>query len=410
MAPVALVAAGGCSTTAPAESAESAGGIRTGPGVTEDTITVGAITDLTGPFAAVGRPRSTAAGVLFEQINADGGICDRQIEYVVRDHQFDVQTAVTLYNQIEAEVLGLAQFLGSAQLAAVLPSIREDEMPVAPVAFASTSLGDENVLTAAATLDVQALSGLEYLIDQGTIAEGDRIGIIYSEGETGADVQAGAAAAAEAYDLELIESTIKPSDTDVSGPVTNLRSQGAEALVVFGPPTVVASAAAVAESLDYNIPIVTWVAGFSPGLLATAAGQAIQERVTIAATHLPVSAVSDVPEVADFLDAYQGAYPDEELNQNVMVGYSFGRIYATALEEACSQGDLSRAGVVAAMRSLDAVNTGVQPELDLTDPDVSPSKAVYIVRPDPSVPGGLSLVQPEPYAGPVAAKHLPAGS
>jgi hypothetical protein len=65
---------------------------------------------------------------------------------------------------------------------------------------------------------------------------------------------------------------------------------------------------------------------------------------------------------------------------------------------------------VAAMRSLDAVNTGVQPELDLTDPDVSPSKAVYIVRPDPSVPGGLSLVQPEPYAGPVAAKHLPAGS
>ncbi|WP_189990927.1 ABC transporter substrate-binding protein, partial [Streptomyces rubradiris] len=108
-----LVAATGCSSKAKSggDGDTRTGGVRTGPGVTADTIRLGALTDLTGPYATLGKSNVQAQQLWADQVNAQGGICHRKIEIVVKDHGYDVQKAVTAYADIAPDVVALPQVI-----------------------------------------------------------------------------------------------------------------------------------------------------------------------------------------------------------------------------------------------------------------------------------------------------------
>src|SRR5450756_2646823 len=77
-------AATGCSTKAKNDSGSGSGGtaagsVKTGRGVTADTITIAAITDLTGIFAALGKNITQANQMYWDQKNAAGGVCGRKV-------------------------------------------------------------------------------------------------------------------------------------------------------------------------------------------------------------------------------------------------------------------------------------------------------------------------------------------
>jgi len=81
-----LLVAAGCSTKAPDSAGSTgAGGVKTGTGVTADTITVGQLSDLSGPFAAVGKSITQAQQLYYDQISAAGGVCGRKINVVTKD-------------------------------------------------------------------------------------------------------------------------------------------------------------------------------------------------------------------------------------------------------------------------------------------------------------------------------------
>jgi len=81
-----LLVAAGCSTKAPDSAGSTgAGGVKTGAGVTTDTITVGQLSDLSGPFAAVGKSITQAQQLYYDQISAAGGVCGRKINVVTKD-------------------------------------------------------------------------------------------------------------------------------------------------------------------------------------------------------------------------------------------------------------------------------------------------------------------------------------
>ena len=94
--------AGGGDTTAPTDDT-----LLTDVGVTADTITIGALTDQSGVYAALGNTLAQGNQLYFDQRNAAGGICGRDVELVIRDHGHDVQTAVSQFSEIEPDVLGL---------------------------------------------------------------------------------------------------------------------------------------------------------------------------------------------------------------------------------------------------------------------------------------------------------------
>lgn len=132
-------------------------------------------------------------------------------------------------------------------------------------------------------------------------------------------------------------------------------------------------------------------AAFVPDLLDTTAADALEQRVYVAGSALPFS--SDEPAVAEDREAHQAKFPAEPGSAGVTYGYGVAKIYASVLQRACDNGDMTRAGVEAAFRETTEGGTGVIAPLDFSQQGAPPSRAAYVARPSRSAVVGLEVVQ-----------------
>src|ERR1700760_3403186 len=109
MAAACVVAIGiaGCGTGSSGSSTNSShGGVRTGPGVDAKTktISLGVLSPLSGPVAAIGKPLTAGVQTYFDAANAGGGIDGWKVKLVKRDSKYDPQTQVQQFNSISGDV------------------------------------------------------------------------------------------------------------------------------------------------------------------------------------------------------------------------------------------------------------------------------------------------------------------
>ncbi|MEJ7659718.1 MAG: ABC transporter substrate-binding protein [Hymenobacter sp.] len=393
-----VLTAAACSTKA-AEPAGEGGGegggdpseLATDFGVTEDTITLGILTDLTGPFAALSTAIVQGNQLVYDKVNADGGICDRQIELIIEDHGYDVQRAVQLYAQVEPDVLGMTQLIGSPMTTALLETITETEMVTAPASWASTLLENPYILMAGTTYDLEMINGLQYMVDEGIIAEGDTIGALYVEGEYGANGFAGVQFAAEALGLEVVEATLKSTDTDATSVISQFAQAGVSAVTLTTTPTQTASAVGCRGAGPFRASS-SWAATrLSPRVCwPPPSAAALVENFLLTASALPYTA--DTPEMEIVRTEFAAEYPDEPGNGGVTYGYGVATIYSQILQTACDNGDMTRAGLLAALQETDNATTGVIAPLDFSEEGAPASREIYIASPDVEAEGGLTIV------------------
>ena len=105
------------------------------PGVSGDTIYVGALTPLSDPVAVIGKPLLRGIQVYFDKVNADGGIGGR---YMVKVLEEDItyanpSTSVQKYQKIKDQVAMFAMILGTDHINGTLPLLREDRIVATPV-------------------------------------------------------------------------------------------------------------------------------------------------------------------------------------------------------------------------------------------------------------------------------------
>jgi ABC-type branched-subunit amino acid transport system substrate-binding protein len=398
---LALLAAA-CSTKAE-ESTEGAG--TTAPGVTPEVIKLGVLTDRTGPFAPASIAAEQGRNLFWDAKNADGGVCDRKVEFVVKDHGYNAQNAVTAYAQVKDEVLALDELLGSPMIAGLLPDLEADKMLTMAASWSSSLLANPYIVITGSTYDVEMINGIHWLIEHKGLAEGDKIGHIYLEGDYGENAVAGSRAAAEEYGLELVEHKIKPTDTDLTGPITALKGDGVDFVLLTTTPPQTASAVGVAAASGYGATFLGSNPSFSAALLATPVKDALEKQLLVTTSIAPFASEAAGP--TQVRDAFLAEYPDELQSGFVMYGYAQGEIMAEILETACENDALTRDGLLEAFQSLQDVQTdGLVPALDYSEPGEIPAREVYLVHPDSTVPGGLAEVQPM-FAAPFAADYQP---
>lgn len=390
-----VLTAASCSTKAADTGGTGDGGgdpseLATDFGVTDDTITLGILTDLTGPFAALSTAIVQGNRLVYDQINADGGICDRQIDLIVEDHGYDVQRAVQLYAEVAPEVLGMTQLIGSPMTTALLENITEDEMVTAPASWASTLLENPYILMAGTTYDLEMINAIQYAVDEGLIAEGDTIGALYVEGEYGGNGFLGVEYAAEALGLEVVSATLKSTDTDATSVISQFAQAGVKLVALTTTPTQTASAVGVGAQALPGVKFLGNNPTFSPGLLATAVAPAMVANFLLAASALPFTA--DTPEMEELRTAYAAEYPDEPGNGGVTYGYGVATIYSQIMERACENGDMTRAGLLAALQETDDAATGVIAPLNFSEEGAPASREIFIASPDVEAEGGLTIV------------------
>ena len=405
------LAAGVClalalTTAACGKARESASGDSgQAPGVTKDTITIGALVDLTAVFAADSKTVVQGAQLYWDTVNKNGGVCGHQVKLDVANHGYDPQKAVSLYRDMAAKVVAMSPVLGSPVLTALRSSFDKDQMLVSAAAWTSKVLPDPNFQITGATYDLEAINAVDWLTREKGLARGDAIGIVYFEGDYGSNALEGAQFAAGKLGLKVSRYPVKPTDTDLSAQVNAMRTAGVKAILVAAASPQAASIASVAASVGLNVPVVGDTPSFSPNLLHTAAGPALTKNFYTSSSIAPAPSVTGAAK--DFVTAYQAANPGQQPTQNgVMYAYAAGQVMFQILTKACDAKDLTRKGLQTALRSLTALDTGgaVAGPLDYSDPALPPSRAVYLSKADANAPGGLAAVG-APFASDLAKSY-----
>ncbi|MGW8762930.1 ABC transporter substrate-binding protein [Streptomyces sp. NPDC055815] len=383
----------GCSTKGGGAAPDSAGsgGVKTGPGVTADTISLGILTDTSGPFAPLGKTILQAQQLYVDQVNAEGGVCDRKLRLVVRDHGYDVQKAVAQYTEIQPQVAGMPGLVGSSVIAALMDRVDGDNLMTIAVGYSSTLLGHRSLQTVGTTYDVDMVNGLDHLVQSAGLKPGDKVGHIYTEGEYGENALEGAEFSASKHGLTLVAQKVKPTDQDMTAQVTSLRKAGVKAVLSSVGPKQTASVVGVAAAQGMKVPFLSSGPGYVPQLLDSPVAPALLKMLKVAS---PAPAVgSENPVLKKLVTDYQVKYPGQSVDQGVQAGRNAMAVAVEDLKQACAAGDLSRAGIVGAHRKLKGFDLGVGEKLDFSDPARPSGTESYILQPKKGVPGGLVNVE-----------------
>jgi ABC-type branched-subunit amino acid transport system substrate-binding protein len=386
------------------------GEVKTGPGATADTITLGYLPDLSGVFAPNGKSMMEGANLYWDAKNKDGGICGRQVELAIQDTGYDPQKAVAAYQQMSSDVIGLGLVLGSSITSAILPSLQQEGMFVGFAGWTSDILPNENIAMAGTTYDVEAINAVDFLMSEHGVKEGDSVGHLYFEGDYGENALKGSKFAAQQHSLKIVEQKITPAETDMTGQVAAFRRAGVKAILFSAAPPQAASLAGIAASQKLDVPIVANGPGWTPQLLTTPAADALAANYFVVSSMAPLSVEAEG--VQTFLSAYEARYPKGTPSSNgSLYAYAGAQIADAALTKACESKDLTRQGVLDALRSLDALDTGgtVAGTLDFTDPSRPPGSLVYIAKVSKDAPGGLEALG-EPSAAADAESYDFGGS
>jgi ABC-type branched-subunit amino acid transport system substrate-binding protein len=407
-----LVALAGCGSKGQSNNASSSGGgsgaVKTGPGVTAKTITLGVLTDLSGVFAPLGKPVMQANQLFWKEKNAQGGVCGRTVNLVVKDHGYDPQKAVVQYRELSNQVVGLQQLLGSPITAALLPSLKSDQMVSLLAAWPSSLLPNDNIIITGTTYDVEMINGLDFLLQQGKLKKGDKIGHIYFEGEYGENGLKGSKYFAQKNGMTVVEQKIKATDEDMSGQVAALKRAGVKAIAFTTAPTQLASAAGIAASQGLNVPLVGNNPTYDPALLKTPAAKALEANAYVVSSIAPYNLAK--PAVQKVASDYAEAYPKEVPKGSAPFGYTQSQLMFNILNQACKNKDLTRGGLVKAAHQLKGIDTGglTAAPLDYTTVGQPSERAVYIAQPA-SVPGGLKAL-PQTFESDTAKSYQVSGT
>lgn len=382
--------AAGCGSKGSSSGSSSQGGIKVGPGVTDKTIKLGILTDESGVFAAFGIPQTQAQKLYWKQQNAKGGVCGRQVSLTVDDHGYVVQKAVSEYQSLRTSVLALQSMLGSPETAALLPSLKSDNMPTMATTWAANLLADNGVFEVGAPYQVEMINGLDYLKSKGKLKAGAKIGDIYFEGDYGASGLAGVQYWASKNGMTVVPQKIADTDLDMTAQVTALKSAGVAAVAMTTGPKQLASFAGLAASQGFNVPILTQNPAYHPAVLASPAAKAIEANTIVVSPVAPFNA----PAASANSQAFTAAY-GKSPNQNAVVTLAFaqGEVMNDILTQACKNKDLTRAGVINAAHQLSNVDTAglVAGPLNYSSVGQPPTRMDYLAKPA-NVPGGLEQI------------------
>jgi ABC-type branched-subunit amino acid transport system substrate-binding protein len=390
---VAACGKGGAEESSGGDGGSQENAVKTGPGTTADTITLGYLPDLSGVFAPNGKAMMEGAQLYWDAKNQAGGICGRQIETKVQDTGYDPQKAVAAYQQLSGDVVGLGLVLGSSIVNALLPNVKTDGMFLNFAGWTSDILPAENVAIAGTTYDIEAINAVDFLMKEKGLAEGDTVGHLYFEGDYGENALKGSKYAAGKHNLKIVEQKITPADQDMTGQVAAFKKAGVKAILFSAAPPQAASLAGVAASQKLDVPIVANGPGWTPQLLTTPAADALEANYYVVSSMAPLSVQSEG--VQKFLTEYKAAYPKGSPSSNgSLYAYAGAQIADAAMTKACENKDLTRKGVLDALHSLNALDTGgtIAGTLDFSDPSKPPGNLVYIAKVSKDAPGGLEAL------------------
>ena len=382
----------GCSMAAPSGTQAKPKDLTTDVGVTRAEITLGALTEYSGPFKDLGIGVVHGQQVWVKETNTAGGICGRKIKLEIRDDEDDVSKAKTQYAALEPTVLGFMQILGSSVTTALSQSLIDNETTAIVLSRSSDLLSNPYVIIPATTYDVEMINALSYLMEQGKIHDGDTVGHLWLDGEYGTNGLRGAKYFAQRHHLTLRDAKVTTTSDMRHFVAAFAGAPRVTAIALSTTPDQTAAALTANQQLRLNVPMIGNSAAFSPQLLFGPAAGALG-NLSVMESSVPFSAVA--PRAQHVAEAYRQAGYLQLPNSGVPYGYAIGKIWDQLLKRACTNGNMSRSGIQEALlQSTNITTDGLVADLNFTKPGSPASRETSVDVPDAAALGGLREVKP----------------
>lgn len=403
-----LLALAGCSTPAPAADT---------PGITDDTVTIGAHTPLTGPAAAGYSSISAAASAYFDYLNDEGGVNGRSIEYIVKDDGYNPATTQTVVRELvqEDEVFAIVNGLGTPTHTAVLDYLNQNKVPDLFVASGSTSWNqpEEYPYTFGFNADyvVEGAALAQYAADEHA---GKKVCLLGQDDDFGDEMIEGAEIALGADGLAAVE-RYSVSNQDVTAQIGALKAAGCEVTILATINGFTALAVGTAAQLGW-FPM--WFSSSSGADYPTLVGYLGEElgpqllQGFVGTNYLPALG-SDDEWVSLFREINDEYNEGAAFDGNTIYGMSVAYLFAEALEAAGE--DPTRESLIEAVRSGELAGNGILP-LSFAEDDHAAYLGVGITAVDKGVQDyvgstyavdGASVVSVEPAPVALAGAGVP---
>lgn len=350
-------------------------------------IRIGMLSDLTGPFGPLVSAIVAGYQAYVDDLNANGGIEGLQLELVVRDTAYVVDNHIQFYNEIKDDVVAIGHSTGSPHTVALAPDLAADGMLAIPLTWYSgwsDSDINSNLLSHGTPYCVEAMNTIGYISTE-ALEGASTIAIASLPGDYGQDSAQGAKLAAEAAGLEIVydgEAAIIPSDeSSLTTVASGIADSGADIAWVATTPGTFSSIFGQALAAGYRG---TWSGpspSWSPAYIAP------DSPIKDAITESFIGGTYTAGWTSEGVDTSRQLFIDAGLSVSdyYFEGVVEAKILEAALRKAYANGDMTRAGVLAAGKSLDTVSfDGIAPDESYTGTDNERlQRAGYIFRPDP---------------------------
>ena len=361
-------------TTAATETTEAPTEMKTDFGVDLEagTITVGQTADLTGPFAPLVNPILAGQQMYWAWVNANGGIGGLEVLMETRDTAYQVEQHIAAYDEIRDQVVAISHTTGSPQTLAIADALEEDSMIAVPATWYS-GWTDTNiaptVLHTGAPYCLEAMSGLDWMAsveaDEGNDAP--TLAVASIPGDFGLDSMAGALLWAEANGVEVVydgSGTIVPGQ-DLKPVADAIVASGADLVYVTTTPSTFSEVYGGALTQGFEAKWSGAGPTYNPAFLVSPIADAIQRDWY--GTYYMQPWGGDSAGMALTMQLVEASGADIPANDYVGLGVVEAMLVHAALQKAYENGDMTRAGVLAAIKSLDNVDfMGVAPAENYT--------------------------------------------
>ncbi|QIL42916.1 ABC transporter substrate-binding protein [Acidovorax sp. HDW3] len=294
------------------------------------TIVLGQSTDLSGPLADLGQAMHQGAQLVFNAVNARGGIHGRTITLNTLDDAYDVKKAEANAKQLLADSNTFALFncMGTPHVEAMLPLVKESGIPFfSPFTGAqSARIAARNVFNVRAGYADEAEKQIQHLVTLGI----KRIAVAHQANSFGKEVYNNVQRAMGKLQLpEGVNATVANDGQDAKAAAQKIAQAEPEAVILglAGKPTlefVKAFRALRRGTALYALSVMGTPATLT-ALGADAAGINITQVV-------PMPNSPTVPISREFLQAWKASGAKAEPSHLALEGYINARVFCEALQ------------------------------------------------------------------------------
>jgi ABC-type branched-subunit amino acid transport system substrate-binding protein len=295
-------------------------------------IVIGQTAGFTGPEASAAKENTEGARLVFERVNAAGGIHGQKIELVSLDDQLNpklaIDNAMKLANQNNA--LALFMTRGTAPTVALKPLLEEYKLPLVAPSTGAMSLRaplQPWIYPTRATYQREMEKAVQHLVSTGVT----RVALAHVDDPFGADAAVGVLRALDrARQRAAFLLKFKGDRPDMSAIVAGVIKLDIQAVVILGPAVAVADATRQLRSKGSRATVVTGSNNASPEFIKLLADAGRGVIVTQVMPFERSSAASIVKEAYD-LAATKGI---SEVTPAMLEGVAGAKVMVEAIRRA----------------------------------------------------------------------------